>query len=82
MWGVPVIEMIIGAPFMSGMDVRTAPDPIVFLLLLPSHNHLAQELFSFHNVNPRISTPPINCRMVMPSPRISTETMTATKGSM
>ena len=39
MWGAPVIEMIIGAPFMLGMDVRTA--------LLPSHNHLVQELFSF-----------------------------------
>ena len=74
MWGAPVIEMIIGAPFMLGRDVRTA--------LLPSHNHLAQELFSFHNANPRISTPPMNCRMVMLSPRISMETMTAANGSM
>lgn len=82
MWGAPVIEMIIGAPFMLGMDIRTAPDPTVFRLLLPSHNHLAQELFSFHNVNPRISTPPMNCRMVMLSPRISMETMTAANGSM
>ena len=30
MWGAPVTEMIIGAPFMFGMDVRIAPDPIVF----------------------------------------------------
>ena len=33
MWGAPVIEMIIGAPFMLGMDVKTVPDS---MLLLPA----------------------------------------------
>ena len=42
----------------------------------------SQAFFSFHNVNPRMKTPPINCRMVMLSPRTSTETMTATSGSI
>ena len=62
--------------------IGSCPTPRFFFPSQPEGIFTYSLFSSLSSVNPRISAPPIICGRVIISPRIVTEMMTATSGSM